>query len=119
MVVIGGGDDDAIELFLLDHLAEIGVADRFGIIRAALVQDLSIHVAQRRDVFAQAAKGFGIYAAHAGQTDDAEIQFLVGRVAARQSGGKNQHCLKRPAAGDGFPIERQTITPHRAGQSVL
>ncbi|MCX6631751.1 MAG: hypothetical protein NTW28_29435 [Candidatus Solibacter sp.] len=84
--MIGNGDDNPVELLLLDHLSEVRILRGCRVFGRAQIEHLGIHVAQRGDIFAGFEERLCVALSLAGKPDDPNVQFFVGRVAPRQAG---------------------------------
>ena len=78
MVMIGGADDDGVELagFFFEQFAVVGVATGFGEALSKAVEVRFVDVADGDDVFARDA--VDIFRRTIGRADDGDVEFFVG-----------------------------------------
>ncbi len=103
MTVIGGADDDGIEVFgFLDHLAEVVELGGAWIFFSDRAEQAIVDVAEGDDVFRRDA--LEVFATAVGDTDHADIQLFI-RPRGAHGGGRDPNrkprkcgLLKKPAA---------------------
>src|SRR5207249_2904351 len=94
VVVIRRADHDGLDaLFLVEHLAEILVLFRAGILLESLRGVIEVHVAQGDDVFT--VELFEVPAALATDAYSSDVEFAVGRGFARPA----QYCGSKDHEG--------------------